>query len=321
MRERRCRAAARRRRHRAGPVRLRARVRRREDAQGDHPVFVLRAVARRGRPRGNSRLLRAPCAAAAARGRAHEAAPRRGRGEEPPQWGEQSQRNVPQGSDAEEVLASRVVCEPLHLWMLCSPNRGPRPSCYAATTTIAAARSRSRRRGLRSHLPGSVLGEATPLSGIDDTDITPPSALAAHDAYEEAGIGPEDVNVVECQDTDAARSSSRTRSSGCASRVSRPRSWLGTTQSAEPPRRTRAVGCCRRASRSAHRHSDRSIELVHQLRGEAGPRQVDGARSAWPIPLARRRTVLRDRHPMTRHARRGHATRRRRSGGRSWGRI
>src|SRR5205814_9670295 len=25
---------------------------------------------------------------------------------------------------ADEVLASRVVCEPLHLWMLCSPNEG-----------------------------------------------------------------------------------------------------------------------------------------------------------------------------------------------------
>src|ERR1051326_4051762 len=24
----------------------------------------------------------------------------------------------------EQVLASRVVCEPLHLWMLCSPNEG-----------------------------------------------------------------------------------------------------------------------------------------------------------------------------------------------------
>ena len=25
---------------------------------------------------------------------------------------------------ADEVLASRLVCEPLHLWMLCSPNEG-----------------------------------------------------------------------------------------------------------------------------------------------------------------------------------------------------
>jgi acetyl-CoA C-acetyltransferase len=50
-----------------------------------------------------------------------------------------------------------------------------------------------------------VLGEATPLSGIDDSEITPPSALAAHDAFAEAGVGPGDLDVVECQDTDAAR--------------------------------------------------------------------------------------------------------------------
>src|SRR3954452_2484127 len=104
----------------------------------------------------------------------------------------------------EQVLASRLVCEPLHLWMLCSPNEGAaaivlrRADNGAGGIQLASAR-------LRSHLPGSVLGEATPLSGIDDTDITPPSTLAARDAYEEAGIGPADVNVVECQDTDAAR--------------------------------------------------------------------------------------------------------------------
>ena len=56
---------------------------------------------------------------------------------------------------------------------------------------------------LRSHLPGSVLGEATPLAGIDDADITPPSTLAADAAYAEAGIGPDDVDVAEVQDTDA----------------------------------------------------------------------------------------------------------------------
>src|SRR5258705_6552310 len=101
----------------------------------------------------------------------------------------------------EEVLASRVVCEPLHLWMLCSPNEGAAALVLRrgdGGVQLATAR-------LRSHLPGSVLGEATPLAGIDDTDITPPSTLAAHDAYAEAGIGPDDLDVVECQDTDAAR--------------------------------------------------------------------------------------------------------------------
>src|SRR6476659_7656685 len=88
---------------------------------------------------------------------------------------------------AEEVLASRVVCEPLHLWMLCSPNEGAAAIVLRkgeGGVQLSSAR-------LRSHLPGSVLGEATPLSGIDDTDITPPSTLAARDAYAEAGIGPD----------------------------------------------------------------------------------------------------------------------------------
>src|ERR1700690_3039479 len=90
----------------------------------------------------------------------------------------------------EEVLSSRVVCEPLHLWMMCSPNEG------AAAIVLRRAEGESSRgvtlasARLRSHLPGSVLGEATPLSGIDDRAITPPSTLAAHDAYEEGGIGP-----------------------------------------------------------------------------------------------------------------------------------
>src|SRR4051812_45895329 len=105
----------------------------------------------------------------------------------------------------EEVLASRLVCEPLHLFMLCSPNEG------AAAVVLRRAPPDGRQpltlesAILRSHLPGSVLGEATPLAGIDDTNITPPTTLAATAAYEEAGIGPDDLDLVECQDTDAAR--------------------------------------------------------------------------------------------------------------------
>ncbi len=56
---------------------------------------------------------------------------------------------------AEEVLASRLVCEPLHLWMLCSPNEGAAAIVLRRATTARPARgARSRRPGLRSHLPG-----------------------------------------------------------------------------------------------------------------------------------------------------------------------
>src|SRR5207244_4925489 len=58
---------------------------------------------------------------------------------------------------------------------------------------------------LRSHLAGNVLSEATPMSGLVDDDVPPPTTLAATAAYEAAGLGPTDLDLVECQDTDAAR--------------------------------------------------------------------------------------------------------------------
>jgi len=180
--------------------------------------------------------------------------------------------------DAESVLASRLVCEPLHLWMLCSPNEGAAAIVLRRATdadrdavTLASAR-------LRSHLPGSVLGEATPLSGIDDTDITPPSTLAAREAYEEAAIGPGDLDVVECQDTDAAREllayqeldlcapgeqAALLASGATALGGARPVNPSGGLLSKGEPLGASALG--------------QVVELVHQLRGEAGPRQVEGA--------------------------------------------
>ncbi len=131
---------------------------------------------------------------------------------------------------------------------------------------LAAAR-------LRSHLPGSVLGEATPLSGIDDRDITPPSTLAAHDAYAEAGVGPDDLDVVECQDTDAARELLAYQELDLcapgdqAKLLAEPRIVVnpsGGLLSKGEPLGASALG--------------QVVELVHQLRGDAGPRQVENAR-------------------------------------------
>jgi acetyl-CoA acetyltransferase len=179
----------------------------------------------------------------------------------------------------EQVLASRVVCEPLHLWMLCSPNEGAAAivlrkaaGSNGAAVTLASAR-------LRSHLPGSVLGEATPLSGIDDADITPPSALAAHDAFEEAGIAPADVDVVECQDTDAARELLAYQELGLcdpgdqAKLLADGATRLGGAQPVNP-----SGGLLSKGEPLGASALGQVIELVHQLRGESGSRQVAGAR-------------------------------------------
>ena len=50
-----------------------------------------------------------------------------------------------------------------------------------------------------------MLGEHTPLSGLADDAIPTPTEMAARAAYEEAGLGPADLDVAELQDTDAAR--------------------------------------------------------------------------------------------------------------------
>lgn len=177
---------------------------------------------------------------------------------------------------ADDVLASRVVCEPLHLWMLCSPNEG------AAAVVLRAAPAPKitlRAAVLRSHLPGSVLGEATPMAGIDDTDITPPSTLAVDAAYAEANVGPNELHVVECQDTDAAREllaweelricapgeQSRHLADGThALGGTLPVNTSGGLLSKGEPLGASALG--------------QVVELVLQLRGAAGDRQVRGAK-------------------------------------------
>lgn len=179
---------------------------------------------------------------------------------------------------AEEVLASRVVCQPLHLWMLCSPNEGA-AAVVLRRSDLAPGAPHLVAAALRSHLPGSVLDESTPLAGIDDTDITPPTARAAAAAYEGAGLGPEDVDVVECQDTDAAREllswaelglcapgdQANVLASGAATiGGARPVNPSGGLLSKGEPLGASALG--------------QVVELVRQLRGRCGARQVDGAR-------------------------------------------
>lgn len=193
---------------------------------------------------------------------------------------------------AEAVLESRLVCDPLHLWMLCSPNEGaaavvlqradaPAVSPDARPVRLAAA-------VLRSHLPGSVLGEATPLAGIDDADITPPSTLAADAAYAAAGLGPDDIDVVECQDTDAARELLAWEELRLCAPGEQPRlladgaATIGGTRPVNP-----SGGLLSKGEPLGASALGQVVELVQQLRGDAGDRQVDGARTALAHTVGR----------------------------------
>jgi acetyl-CoA acetyltransferase len=182
---------------------------------------------------------------------------------------------------AEQVLGSRVVCEPLHLWMLCSPNEGAAAVMLrAAPANVAAGRVTIEAAALRSHLPGSVLSEGTPLSGLaDENDIDPPTTLAARDAYEAARVGPGDLDVVECQDTDAARELLSYEELGLCPKGDAGK-WIaeGVTRVGGRLPVNSSGGLLSKGEPLGASALGQVVELVTQLRGEAGSRQVDGAR-------------------------------------------
>jgi acetyl-CoA acetyltransferase len=195
----------------------------------------------------------------------------------------------------EAVLGSRVVCEPLHLFMLCSPNEGAAAVVLrreglsstsaaagaAAPVTLAAA-------VLRSHLPGSVLSESTPLSGKVDDDVPAPTTLAATAAYEEAGLGPADLDVVECQDTDAARELGSYEElglcepGGSAALFDSGATALGGRLPVNP-----SGGLLSKGEPLGASALGQVVELVRQLRCECGARQVQGARVALSHTVGR----------------------------------
>ncbi|HLN42891.1 MAG TPA: thiolase family protein [Acidimicrobiales bacterium] len=191
--------------------------------------------------------------------------------------------------DVRSVLASRVVSEPLHLWMLCTPNEG------AAAVVLSRAdgdnsrgRVRLRAAVLRSHVPGSVLNESTPMSGLVDDSVPAATTLAATAAYEEAGVGPEDLDVVECQDTDAARELlsyeelGLCKPGGAAALADERATELGGRIPVNP-----SGGLLSKGEPLGASALGQVVTLVHQLRGEAGHNQVEGARVALAHTVGR----------------------------------
>jgi len=188
---------------------------------------------------------------------------------------------------AEEILASPVVCDPLRLLMLCAPNEGAAAVVVSATPAgdapvrIAAA-------SLRSHHAGSVLGEHTPMSGLADEGVSPPTEMAARDAYETAGVGPRDLDVVELQDTDSAREILSAEELGLCPRGGGGR-WVrdggGEMTSTLPV--NASGGLLSKGEPLGASALGQIVELTWQLRGTAGARQVAGARVALAHTVGR----------------------------------
>jgi len=178
-----------------------------------------------------------------------------------------------------DVLASREVCPPLRLLMLCAPNEG-------AAAAVLMHADEARRRGITGAVRLDAVGLVS--KGPDDWFVPAPafpvnrtrlSERAAALAYEQAGIEPADIDLVECQDTDAAsellayRELGLCEEGGEAALLRSGDTALGGRIPVNVSGGLLSKGEPLGASGLGQVH-----ELVTQLRGRAGARQVEDAK-------------------------------------------
>jgi acetyl-CoA acetyltransferase len=104
-----------------------------------------------------------------------------------------------------EILNSPLVCDPIHLLEVCAPNEGAAAAILCPKDR--AAKYTTHPITIASCVPTNAYYSAdfrAPLDSLSARVNNPgPTEVAAKKAYEQAGIGPEDIDCFEVQDTDA----------------------------------------------------------------------------------------------------------------------
>jgi acetyl-CoA acetyltransferase len=169
----------------------------------------------------------------------------------------------------EQVLADYEVAYPLTRAM-CSPVGDGSAAVILCSEKFLKSRSPGRAIAIRA----SVLKSGS----WTDTDI---SRRAARAAYEMAGLGPEDINLAEVHDATAFGELHQTEQLGfCSEGEGGPFAESGSTALNGKLPVNPSGGLISRGHAIGASGLAQIFELVTQLRGEAGPRQVKDARIA-----------------------------------------
>jgi len=177
----------------------------------------------------------------------------------------------------EEILGSPVLNHPLTQYMFCSPDEG------AAAVVLCRAEDARRYTDAPIYLRATTVRTRrlgafevhSPWLPVDE--VPGPTVDASRSAYETAGIGPEDVDVIQLQDTDAGAEVIHLAENGfCAdgdqeALVAKGALEIGGSVPVNTDGGLIANGEPIGASGLRQIH-----EVVLQLRGQAGDRQVPG---------------------------------------------
>jgi acetyl-CoA acetyltransferase len=169
----------------------------------------------------------------------------------------------------EDVLAAPVIAEPLTRPM-CSPIGDG----AAAVVIVSEQRAQEIGVGKRVSIVTSVLH-----SGWDHgPDEGGTVELCAREAYEEAGIGPSEIDVIECHDASAPAEIMAYESLGlCAKGDGGKLIDNGDTRLGGRLPVNTSGGLLRKGHPVGATGIAQIVELTEQLQGRSGPRQVEGA--------------------------------------------
>ena len=173
----------------------------------------------------------------------------------------------------EQVLKSAYVADPLKLYDCC-------PFTDGGAAVVLVSEEVARRRPRAVWVLGSAAASDSMLmQDKQDLARVPATERAAAAAYRQAGLGPADVDVVELHDCFTIAEIVATEGLGLfepgSGGLAAEKGWtsLGGKLPVNPSGGLKAKGHPIGATGAAQ-----IAEIATQLRGEAGPRQVDGAR-------------------------------------------
>jgi acetyl-CoA C-acetyltransferase len=179
--------------------------------------------------------------------------------------------------DEADILASPVLNYPLTQYMFCAPDEGAAAVVMcrgdiahrftSKPVYLQATEVRTRRYGAYE-----VHATFAPV----EEDVSP-TVYASKAAFEVAGIGPEDVDVIQLQDTDAGAEVIHMAEAGfCADGEQEQLLADGATEIDGPMPVNTDGGLIANGEPIGASGLRQVHELVRQLRGEAGDRQVGG---------------------------------------------
>ncbi len=171
----------------------------------------------------------------------------------------------------DEVLASRMVSDPLTV-LMCSPIADGAAALVLASADAVA----------KLGVPG-VKVRASVIASGRDRRLDEPSVAerAAHRAYEVAGVGPDDLDVIEVHDAAATAELLLYEELGLCGKGEGPKFLAtGATELGGRVPVNPSGGLLSRGHPIGATGCGQLVELVDQLRGRCGERQVEGAHIA-----------------------------------------